>query len=140
MHALGAYIDSLMTARGMTRPELVRASGLSRQHVHQLLDPTRDTLGRMPEPATIEGLTRAFPESREVSFITKAAEALGVPVDRLVVVQPASFDDLPDEVLLGILAQRLAARRSRDDRNMAAHGVAQVHRIEPLRLVPVNVD
>jgi hypothetical protein len=64
---------------------------------------------------TIAGLHRAFPEIPEGVFITKAAEALGVPVDRLETVDP-DLSSLSDEALLGILAERLRERRSSDGR------------------------
>jgi hypothetical protein len=64
---------------------------------------------------TIAGLHKAFPEISEGVFITKAAEALGVPVDRLETVDP-DLSSLSDEALLGILAERLRERRSSDGR------------------------
>lgn len=106
MHALGRFISELMDARDMSRPQLERASGLSRQHVHQLLDDSRTRLGRMVDDATIAGLARAFPDVGEPSFIAKAAESLGVPIDRLTVVD-VDPDRLSDDALLGILARRL---------------------------------
>lgn len=106
MHALGRFITDLMEARSMSRPELERASGLSRQHIHQLLDDRRTSLGRMVDDATIAGLSRAFADIGETAFIVKAAESLGVPVDRLAVVD-VDLDRLSDDALLGILARRL---------------------------------
>ena len=90
----------------MSRPELERASGLSRQHIHQLLDDRKTGLGRMLDDTTIAGLSRAFPDVGEIAFIAKAAESLGVPVDRLAVID-VDFDRLSDDALLGILARRL---------------------------------
>ena len=106
MHALGRFISELMDARAMSRPQLERASGLSRQHLHQLLDERKTRLGRMLDDATITGLGRAFPDVGEHPFIAKAAESMGVPVGRLTVVD-VDFDRLSDEALLGILARRL---------------------------------
>jgi transcriptional regulator with XRE-family HTH domain len=106
MHALGRFITDLMDARSMSRPELERASGLSRQHIHQLLDDRRTNLGRMVDDGTIAGLSRAFAGVGETAFIMKAAESLGVPVDRLASVE-VDFDRLSDDALLGILARRL---------------------------------
>lgn len=106
MHALGRFITDLMDARDMSRPELERASGLSRQHIHQLLDDRRTSLGRMVDDSTIAGLAKAFPDVGEVAFITKAAEAMGVPIDRLARID-VDLDRLSDEALLGILARRL---------------------------------
>lgn len=106
MHALGRYIVELMDARRWTRSDVVRASGLTRQHLAQILDKSKDSLGRMPEPGTIAALARAFPEAGEGAFIWKAAESMGVPVDRLSIVTP-DLDAISNEALLGILAQRL---------------------------------
>jgi transcriptional regulator with XRE-family HTH domain len=106
MHALGRFIGDLMDARSMSRPDLERASGLSRQHIHQLLDDRRTSLGRMIDDATVAGLARAFADVGETAFILKAAESLGVPIDRLASVD-VDFDRLSDDALLGILARRL---------------------------------
>lgn len=109
MHALGRYIQELMDARGWKQADLVRASGLSRALVSRLV--TKDTLGRMVEDSTIAGLARAFPEVGEEAFITKSAEALGVPVDRLIVVD-ASMERISNRALLDLLAQRLGESTS----------------------------
>lgn len=106
MHALGRFISELMEARSMSRPALERASGLSRQHIHQLLDDRRTSLGRMVDDTTIAGLARAFADIGEGAFIAKAAESMGVPVDRLAAIE-VDLDRLSDEALLGILARRL---------------------------------
>ena len=111
MHAMGRFITDLMDARSMSRPDLERASGLSRQHIHQLLDDRRTSLGRMVDDATIAGLSRAFADIGETAFILKAAESMGVPVDRLASVD-VDIDRLSDDALLGILAQRLKRARS----------------------------
>lgn len=106
MHALGQFISELMDARNMTRPDLERTSGLSRQHIHQLLDDRRTRLGRMIDNTTITGLARAFPDIGDTAFIIKAAESMGVPVDRLATID-IDTDRLSNDALLGILARRL---------------------------------
>lgn len=95
----------------MSQPELVRRSGLTRQHVHSLLK--NNTLGRMPEDRTIAGLAKAFPDVGEEPFLTKAAIAIGVPVERLTVVEP-DYSQLSDETLIGILRSRLERGGQRD--------------------------
>ncbi|WP_141211272.1 hypothetical protein [Enemella dayhoffiae] len=95
----------------MTQPELVRKSGLQRQHVHSLLK--NETLGRMPEERTIAGLAKAFPHIGEGPFLTKAAISIGVPVDRLTVVEP-DYAQLSNEALLGILRNRLERGGQKD--------------------------
>ena len=104
MHELGRFIQDLMDAEGMTRPELERRSGLSRQHIAKLL--TNKSLVRLPHRSTFDALAKAFPVVGDLPFITKAAEAIGVPVDRLTMVEP-DYDSLSNEALLGILARRL---------------------------------
>lgn len=126
MHALGRFISDLMDARSMSRPDLERASGLSRQHIHQLLDDRKTSLGRMVDDATIAGLSRAFADIGETAFIVKAAESLGVPVDRLATID-VDLDRISDDALLGILAQRLKRASSQpgetagDDPSAATH-------------------
>lgn len=110
MHALGRFVQDLMDARNMRRPDLERASGLSRQHIHQLLDDRKTGLGRMLDDSTITALAKAFPDIGETAFIAKAAESMGVPVDRLTVVS-ADLDQLTDEALLGLLSKRLERSR-----------------------------
>jgi transcriptional regulator with XRE-family HTH domain len=124
MHALGRFITELMDARSMSRPDLERTSGLSRQHLHQLLDDRRTHLGRMIDHTTITALATAFPDLGETTFILKAAESLGVPIDRLTTtIDP---NRLSNEALLGILAKRL-----KDTDTTAQHQVADIHPATP---------
>lgn len=109
MHALGRFIQDLMDKQGMSRVELARTSGLSKQHISQMLDDSKTRLGRMVDDKTIRGLLRAFPDISEPAFVTKAAEALGVPVDRLPQVDP-DYERLSNDALLGILRKRLTER------------------------------
>jgi transcriptional regulator with XRE-family HTH domain len=113
MHELGRFIQDLMDGHGWRQADLARASGITPATVSRLL--TKGHLGRMVADDTIAGLHKAFPEIPEGVFITKAAEALGVPVDRLETVDP-DLSSLSDEALLGILAERLRERRSSDGR------------------------
>lgn len=103
MHELGRFIQSLMDKEGMGRPDLVRRSGLSRQHVHQLL--TLEQLTRLPAPATIDGLHKAFPHVSREAFVIQAAAAMGIPVD--VEALKPDYSQLTNETLLGILKDRL---------------------------------
>jgi transcriptional regulator with XRE-family HTH domain len=106
MHALGRFIQQRMDERGWQRREVARRSGLSRQHLADLLDPRRERLGNMIRESTVAGLSRAF-EVPETVIISKAAESLGVPVDRLRPIQVTAHD-VPDDVLLQILSDRLS--------------------------------
>lgn len=116
MHELGRFIQGLMDGRGWRQADLVRASGMNRGTVSRLL--TREHLGGMVSDHTIASLHRAFPEVREEVFISKAAEALGIPVGRLTA--DPDISRLSDEALLGILAERLKGRRSSDGRQPEA--------------------
>lgn len=67
MHEFRRFIQGELDARGWRQADLVRASGLSRQHVSQILTDTRDNLGQMPDAATLTGI----------------ADGLGVPAERV---------------------------------------------------------
>jgi transcriptional regulator with XRE-family HTH domain len=103
MHALGCYLQEEMDARGWRQADLARASGLSRQVVSLLV--TQQELRAMIRQPTIEALSRALGVD-ETIIISKAAEAIGVPVDKLAPVVLAA-DDVSDDVLLEILRKRL---------------------------------
>lgn len=106
MHALGAYIAQLMDGRGMSQSDLGRASGLSRQHVSGLLDPSLDRMSRMVEASTIQALARAFPDVGAGPFVVKAAESVGIEVYGLAITDP-DLSKLSNEALLEILRRRL---------------------------------
>lgn len=108
MHKLGQFIESLMDAESMDRPGLVRRSGLSRQHVHDLL--TNEKLSRLPAGKTIDGLHRAFPHVTREQFVLTAAVAMGIPVDAELA--KPDYSKLTNEALLGILKDRLEGRQS----------------------------
>lgn len=105
MHELRRFIEQEMARKQMHRPvDLVKASGLSKQLVGSLLSDTRDRLGEMPEPKTIEGLARAFSVPADAVRVV-AAQALGIQVNSPVLV--ASARDVSDEDLLRELSTRL---------------------------------
>lgn len=103
MHELGRFIQSLMDQEGMTQPDLVRRSGLSRQHVHTMLK--AETLTRLPAATTIDGLHQAFPHVTRETFVLRAAAAMGIPVDATLA-EP-DYSQLSNDTLLGILRSRL---------------------------------
>lgn len=76
----------LLDQEGMTQSDLARRAGLSRQHVHGMLN--AEKLTRLPAGSTIDGLHRAFPHVSRETFVLQAAPAMGVPVD----VNPAAPD------------------------------------------------
>lgn len=102
MHELGKMIQALMGEESMRPADLVRRSGLSRQHVSSLLNDAE--LSRMPEARTFRALSQAFPAVRPSSFVLAAAQAAGVlSADEVV----TDYDDLSNDALLGILRSRL---------------------------------
>ncbi len=110
MHELGKFIQHLMDRDGMTPPELMRRSGLTRQHVHSLL--TEDSMVRMPTVKTFTGLGRAFPAVPPASFVLAAAAAIGIPVDGADI---ADQREISNETLLAILKARLEGGSTHED-------------------------
>lgn len=104
MHALGKFIVERMPA-DMTQAQLARKSGLSKQHISVLLKPDATRLGRMIDAKTVAGLSVGLNVDESV-IVSKAAESMGIPLDKLrpVIV---TADDVSDEHLLEILRQRL---------------------------------
>lgn len=62
----------------------------------------------MPSASTFEALHRAFPGVPMRAFVLSAASSAGIPVEPTT----ATYDDLPNETLLGILAARLEGSTS----------------------------
>lgn len=67
MHEYRRFIQDNLDSRGWKLPDLMRASGLSRQLLHRVLNDNRDHLGQMPDDSTMEGIAKGF----------------GVPVERV---------------------------------------------------------
>ncbi|MEO5663510.1 MAG: helix-turn-helix transcriptional regulator [Nocardioides sp.] len=77
VNALAAFIREQMDERGWRQADLVKGSSLSRQVVSKLYNDRRETVSRLPEKETIDGLGRAF--GIPSSFVLgKAVEALGL--------------------------------------------------------------
>lgn len=77
VNALAAFIREQMDERGWRQVDLVKRSGLSRQVVSKLYNESRETVKRLPERETIDGLATAF--GLPSSFVLgKAVEALGL--------------------------------------------------------------
>lgn len=77
MNEFSRFIQRQMDLRGWRPADLVRRSGLSRQHVSKLLNDRRQYLGQMPSDRTIEGLAAAFEGISESDVREAAAAALG---------------------------------------------------------------
>ncbi|MEE6273480.1 helix-turn-helix transcriptional regulator [Georgenia sp. MJ206] len=107
MHALRAFIQEQMDARGWAPTDLARASSLSKQTVSNLLAQQDGPMTRMLRPETITGLARAFAVN-ELVILAKIGEAMGLPVSEPVVVYDASR--VPNEDLIRVLTERLRAK------------------------------
>ena len=101
MHELGSLIRELMDQESMTQADLVRRSGLTPQHVSTMLK--GETMSRLPEAKTFEGLCQAFPTVPPSVFVLAAAAAVGLPVET----EAPDYSQLSNEALLGILHNRL---------------------------------
>ncbi|MFD6030514.1 helix-turn-helix domain-containing protein [Cellulosimicrobium funkei] len=104
MHALRAFVEQQMNTRAWTNQDLVRASGITKQVISELLKDTRERVTSMPSDKTIDGLSRAFGVDRSL-VLTKIGEAMGLPVSEPVVVFDAS--GVSNDELLRELATRL---------------------------------
>ncbi|WP_241680951.1 helix-turn-helix domain-containing protein [Pseudactinotalea suaedae] len=96
-----------MDKRSWTAAELVRHSGLTKQTVSNVLSDGREQLMQRPKDSTIAGLAKAFGITPDV-ILSAVAEAMGLPAGERVVVYDA--DQISDEELLRVLAQRLRGR------------------------------
>lgn len=120
MHALRQFIQERMDARGWRPADLVRASGLTKQHVQQLLDDNREQMASSPKPATVSGLAQAFSVPESV-VMAAAFEAMGY--DLGVVRSHTDLSAVPSVELLRALGDRLGVtdEQQEDDRgNIAA--------------------
>lgn len=110
MHAYRRFVESEMDKRGWTAADLQRSSGLTKQNLSRLLNDSREQLQQRPEPATVTALARGFGVSEPV-VLSYVAEAMGLPVSRVTVSDPAA---LSNEELLRVLAERLARGDAHD--------------------------
>lgn len=108
MHALRRFIQSELDNRGWQARDLVRASGLSKQLVSNLLNDDRDVMPQLPRTATLEALANAF-NVTTAHVTTVAVEALGIPgVHAPAVVH--QINEVDDEVLLRELLRRAVTK------------------------------
>ena len=104
MHEFKRFIQQQLDARGWTQADLVRKSGLSKQHVSNLLRDTREHLGQMPTEKTIRALAEGFQMPAEV-VRTAASRALAGYSDEG---QPLHVDihQVPLDTLLNEIRRR----------------------------------
>jgi transcriptional regulator with XRE-family HTH domain len=125
MHALRRFIQSELDSRGWQARDLVKASGLSKQLVSNLMNDGREVLPQLPRTTTLEALAGAFNVST-AHVTTVAVEALGVPgVNAPEVVH--QIREVDDQVLLEELLRRAIAR--------ADGQVSELARIRPREAV-----
>lgn len=127
MNKLRRFIQAEMDARGWHAADLTRASGLSRQVVHNLLRDRRPELRMQPRDATVAGLAKAFNvDEKRIRYV--ALQAMNViPDDRdLVIVH--ELRDADDDALLRELGSRLRARRADSDGSPDARPLSAVAR------------
>jgi transcriptional regulator with XRE-family HTH domain len=106
-HALAAFIRERMDEKGWRNADLVRESELSRQVVSKLVNDNRESITRLPERKTLEGLAKGLGVSLDF-LIGKAVESLGIGYtagDFVNAVATASDRELLDEI-----ARRLTER------------------------------
>lgn len=120
MHALGRYILEQMDRQGITRSELIRRSGLSKQTIYNLLNDPRARMDQTPQRKTIEKLAGALgvPEG---DVLIASAEAIGVPVAANV----APLASASDAQLLEELRLRLATTYKERDGDAEAAPIAR---------------
>lgn len=80
MHALRKYMQAGLDARAWHQADLMRASGLTRQRVSQMLSDPRDVLPSVPRRETLQAIARAFQVS-ESTVTAVAFEAMGYDLD-----------------------------------------------------------
>lgn len=104
MHEFKRFIQQQLDARGWKQADLVRKSGLSKQHVSNMLRDTREHLGQMPDEKTIRALADGFQLPAEV-VRTAASRALAGYSDEG---QPLHVDihQVPLDTLLNEIRRR----------------------------------
>ena len=104
MHEFKRFIQQQLDARGWKQADLVRKSGLSKQHVSNMLRDTREHLGQMPDERTIRALADGFQIPAEV-VRTAASRALAGYSDEG---QPLHVDihQVPLDTLLNEIRRR----------------------------------
>lgn len=137
MHALRRFIQSELDTRGWQARDLVKASGLSKQLVSNLLNDDRDVMPQLPRTATLEALADAF-NVTTAHVTTVAVEALGIPgIQAPAVVH--QIRDVDDEVLLRELLRRAVTREQMDGSPAATVAVLPARR-RPLATIEAELE
>src|SRR5687768_13420325 len=94
-----------MEDNGWTQSDLVRQSGLSKQHLSKMLSDERERLPRLPTQDTLLGLSRGLRVPLN-TVVLRAAQACGVPVD-VTEVEVSSARSLSTDQLLAEVRRRI---------------------------------
>ena len=124
MHALGKFLQQEIDARGWRISDLIAASGLSKQTVYNLFEDKRDRMDQTPQRRTIIGLADAL-GIHETAILVAAAEAIGVPGDRLPLAS-RSIQEISDAELLQEIARRLRLQHAASDLSQAPESGATI--------------
>ena len=110
MHAFGRFIQAELDARGWRQAELVRKSGLQRQHLSKLLNDRRDYLGQMPDEHTLTRIAAGF----ELPVATVRAAAARALVGYEDSGESLTFEltDVSTDALLNEIRRRIDANTS----------------------------
>lgn len=117
MHALRKYLQDGLDARAWQQADLMRASGLTRQRLSQMLGDDRDVLPSVPRRETLQAIARAFRVS-ESTVTAVAFEAMGYDLE--VVRSETDLSTATDEQLVHALADRLGVGLDSEGRD--GHG------------------
>lgn len=104
MHEYRRFVQAELDARGWGMAELVRRSGLRRQLIWKILNDTRESLGQMPEDATLAGIAHGFGIPVERVRTAAARSLAGYIDDGSPLVTDIS--SLPTDVLIEELRRR----------------------------------
>lgn len=129
MHALRRFIEQQLEDNGWTQSDLVRQSGLSKQHLSKMLNDDRDKLARLPTEETLLGLAQGLRVPLN-AVVLRAAQACGVPVD-VTEVEVSSARALSTDQLLAEVRRRIRVVEASDGtaKSRAGDAGAKVHRL-----------
>lgn len=135
MHALRRFIEQQMEDNGWTPTDLVRQSGLSKQHLSKMLNDDRDALPRLPSEQTLLGLAKGLRVPLNTVVLT-AARACGVPVD-VTEVEVSSPRALSTDQLLAEVRRRIEGEASDGTATKRAGGAGDnVHQMPGRKRLP----